>query len=263
MDHPHPLSAGSVFGDCPQLFMTLVRLTIRSISSNPLQTRLSSCPSNAGRGSDIEITIFVKGMAVGFFICAPVGPIGVYCVRKALLEGRAAGFLSLIGAAAGDGLYCALAGLGITYVADLLQQEQDLVRLVAGMVLIFLGAKIFFSQPVEKRLRTQRQGPSGSFLSGLILMLANPLVILIFTATFTALGVHGWRADYLSTFCLVTGVYSGSALWAFLLAAAVTFLQGGMDPHLRLLNRISGAFIAGFGFVVGLLTFIGYRIPVR
>lgn len=200
---------------------------------------------------------------MGFIICAPVGPIGVYCVRKALVEGRAAGFLSLLGAASGDGLYCAVAGLSVTYISDLLRQEHDLVRLVAGMVLIFLGARIFFSLPVEKKPRTQRQGPLGAFLSGLFLMLANPLVILIFTATFTALGVHGWRADYVSTLYLVTGVYSGSALWAFLLAAAVTFFRRGMDPHLRLLNRISGAVIAGFGFAVGLMTFIGYRIPLR
>jgi threonine/homoserine/homoserine lactone efflux protein len=185
----------------------------------------------------------------------------VYCARKGLVDGRLAGFLSLIGTAAGDGLYCSLAGLGITYISDFLLQEQDLVRLAAGMVLIFLGAKIFFSPPVEKRPRTQREGPLGAFLSGLLLMLANPLVILIFTAVFTALGVHGWKTDYASTLYLVAGVVMGSALWAVLLAAAVRLFRQGVDPHLRLLNRISGTLIAVFGFSVGVMTFMEYRIP--
>jgi len=34
---------------------------------------------------------FARGLALGFCIAAPVGPIGVLCIRRTLAEGRAAG----------------------------------------------------------------------------------------------------------------------------------------------------------------------------
>ncbi|MEC7963754.1 MAG: LysE family translocator, partial [Pseudomonadota bacterium] len=35
--------------------------------------------------------VFLKGLAVGFAIAVPVGPIGLLCIRRSMTEGRAAG----------------------------------------------------------------------------------------------------------------------------------------------------------------------------
>ena len=37
------------------------------------------------------ISFFCRGLAIGFSIAAPVGPIGVLCIRRTLSEGRACG----------------------------------------------------------------------------------------------------------------------------------------------------------------------------
>lgn len=61
-----------------------------------------------------ELSIFFRGLIIGFSIAAPVGPIGVLCIRRTLAEGRLAGFLSGIGAASADMFYGAVATFGLT-----------------------------------------------------------------------------------------------------------------------------------------------------
>lgn len=55
---------------------------------------------------------FFEGLIIGFSIAAPVGPIGVLCLRKTLAEGRAVGFFSGLVAATADAIYGCIAGFG-------------------------------------------------------------------------------------------------------------------------------------------------------
>ncbi len=64
--------------------------------------------------------IFLRGLLIGFSIAAPVGPIGVLCIRRTLAEGRLAGFLSGMGAATADMFYGAVAAFGLRAVQELL-----------------------------------------------------------------------------------------------------------------------------------------------
>ena len=60
---------------------------------------------------------FIKGIILGFSIAAPVGPIGVLCIRRTLAQGMAYGFVSGIGAATADAFYGLLAAFGLSAVA--------------------------------------------------------------------------------------------------------------------------------------------------
>ena len=205
----------------------------------------------------MEPIIFIKGLVVGLVLCAPFGPIGVFIVRRTLVDGRMAGVVSVLGASTVDGLYCAIAGFGVTYVSNLLEHEQAALKLAGGLILILVGMRVFLSRPSEKTPKQHGQGLLGSYLSTFLLMLANPVPILLFGATFFALGVHGWRGDYGGTVSLVGGVLSGSALWAPLLVALVSRFKTPFNPEqLRLVNWIAGAVIFGFGVVVGITTFV-------
>ncbi|HXP96053.1 MAG TPA: LysE family translocator, partial [Telmatospirillum sp.] len=46
--------------------------------------------------------LFLRGLAVGFALAAPVGPVGILCVRRALADGRHAAFVAGLGAAFAD-----------------------------------------------------------------------------------------------------------------------------------------------------------------
>ncbi len=62
----------------------------------------------------MEPGFFLRGLLIGFSIAAPVGPIGVLCIRRTLVDGRLAGLVSGLGAATADAFYGSLAGFGLT-----------------------------------------------------------------------------------------------------------------------------------------------------
>lgn len=208
--------------------------------------------------TEMEPSLFVKGLIVGLVMCAPVGPIGVLCVRRSLLEGLSSGLVSVLGASTVDLLYCSIAGFGITYISSFLKYEEVGLRIIGGLILILIGTRIFLLRPNERGPKTKGQGLIGAYVSSFLLMLANPLPILVFSAAFTALEVHGWKGDFASTATLVSGVFSGSALWSPILVALVSLFRPQFStPHLRVVNRFSGAMIVGFGVMVEFLTMIG------
>ncbi|MGB8693525.1 MAG: LysE family transporter, partial [Steroidobacteraceae bacterium] len=62
----------------------------------------------------------LKGMAIGLAIAAPVGPIGLLCLRRSLEQGRAAGLATGLGAASADAIYGAIAAFGLTAISGAL-----------------------------------------------------------------------------------------------------------------------------------------------
>ena len=195
--------------------------------------------------------LFIKGLIIGFVICAPMGPIGFFCVRKTLLDGRLAGFAAVLGASTVDALYCAIAGLGISFISNFLTNEKTLIRLVGGLILIIVGIKFFLTKLAEKPPETRGHGIPSSFFSAALLMLTNPLAIIVFSAAFTALGVHGWKWDYSLTAALVLGVFAGSALWAPILITVLSLFRFQFNgSQLILINRVAGAILFGFGLAV-------------
>ena len=53
----------------------------------------------------MPLNFMLKGVAIGFAIAAPVGPIGVLCIRRSLAEGRRIGLATGLGAATADAAY--------------------------------------------------------------------------------------------------------------------------------------------------------------
>jgi threonine/homoserine/homoserine lactone efflux protein len=201
--------------------------------------------------------IFYKGLAVGFLMCAPLGPIGLICVRRTIMDGRRAGMASVLGASTVDAIYCSVAGLSITLLTSLLQGERQLLQAAGGVVLMAVGIRIFTaSVPVAKVYK----GPHGviqAFVSTFLLTLANPMPILVFSAAFTVLGIHGWKGETLSTAILVAGVFSGSALWSPILVTIVTLFRPQFNPsRMRWLNRVTGSLISLIGLIAEIGVFI-------
>jgi threonine/homoserine/homoserine lactone efflux protein len=206
----------------------------------------------------VELAFFIKGLILGFIICVPFGPIGLLCVRRTLMDGKVAGIAAVLGASVVDAIYCAIAGLGVSYISNFLTNERTVLRLAGGLVLIAMGIKIFLTHPTEKTPEAKGHGLFASFGSSFFLMLTNPLAVLVFTATFSALGIGGWQDAYLSTGMLVVGVFVGSALWAPIFVVGVHLLSPQLTPgQLRLANRIAGLILFGFGVVAGLLALLG------
>ena len=202
----------------------------------------------------MDITYFARGLAIGFAIAAPVGAIGLLCIRRTLADGRLAGFVSGMGAATADAIYGAVAALGLTAISSAIVAQQSVVRLVGGVFLCYLGVRIALSQPAMESRGGAVRGLAAAFGSTLALTLTNPTTILSFAAVFAGLGLGTMAGDRGSAVLMVCGVFLGSALWWLLLSSVVGFFRRALTlERLRWVNRFSGAMLLGFG-VLSLLS---------
>lgn len=204
----------------------------------------------ADRRGSIPLLFLLRGIVIGLAIAAPVGPIGVLCIRRTLADGRTAGLITGLGAATADLAYGAVAGFGLTFVSSALVAEQVWIRLIGGTFLCYLGARTLVSRPALAAASSvsSRRGLGTAYASTLALTLTNPATILSFAAVFAGLGIAGTHGDYRSAGALVAGVGLGSALWWLILSSGVSLLRARMNTlALDWVNRVSGVVLLGFG----------------
>ena len=106
----------------------------------------------------MHIPFLLKGILIGFSIAAPVGPIGVLCIRRTLAEGRRAGLVSGLGAATADLFYGCVAAFGLTFISQFLINQENGLRLVGGIFLLYLGIKTFLSTGSGEAIKNQKGG---------------------------------------------------------------------------------------------------------
>jgi threonine/homoserine/homoserine lactone efflux protein len=194
----------------------------------------------------VDVRILIRGVVVGVSIAAPVGPIGVLCIRRTLAEGSLAGLVSGLGAATADAAYGCIAAFGLTVLADLLVGQEMWLRLAGGLFLCFLGIKTFSSPIAEEAAQARGNGLVGTYASTFALTLTNPMTVLSFAALLSGLGVA--EGDASGSVLLVLGVFAGSALWWLTLSTVVGLVKGRLTGSiLGWINRISGAVILAFG----------------
>lgn len=204
----------------------------------------------------VGFSVFGRGLLLGFSIAAPVGPIGVLCIRRTLAQGRLTGFASGLGAATADALYGGIAAFGLTVISGALVGAQVGLRLVGGLFLCYLGIRTLLARPAGVAAAASGQGLIGAFASTLLLTLTNPITILSFAALFAGLGVGSTGYTGAATLT-VLGVFLGSAFWWLLLSGGVSLLRQRFDLRaMRWVNRLSGAVILGFGLLI-LLSLVG------
>ncbi len=194
-----------------------------------------------------NLTIFLRGFLIGISIAAPVGPIGVLCIRRTLAEGKLKGFLSGMGAASADMVYGAIAAFGLSVITEALVDNKFWLRIIGGCFLLYLGLKTFFEKPAERVAATKQSGYFGAYLSTFFLTLTNPMTILSFAAIFAGTMFIG---NTNSPIVLVAGVFTGSASWWLALSFGVGLIRNRLNQNfMTWINRISGAVIFTFGIL--------------
>ena len=203
----------------------------------------------------MDLSVFLRGLAIGFGIAAPVGPIGVLCIRRTLADGRAVGFASGLGAATADAVYGAVAAFGLTLVSRALVGQRVWLQAAGGIFLCYLGVRTWLSTPASS---TEASGPRGGLFSAWVstfaLTLTNPTTILSFVAIFAGLGLGA--GGYGAAALMVSGVFLGSATCWLLLSVGVGFFRSALTLQgLRRVNRLASVIITAFGVValMGLL----------
>lgn len=190
------------------------------------------------------IATFLNGCAIGLSIAAPVGPIGVLCIRRSLDQGARTGFFTGLGAAAADGFYGAVAAFGLTLISNFLVEHQTILRIIGGTFLAYLGLKTFFSKPAAKPATTSTDATA--FTSTFFLTLTNPMTIIQFIGIFVGLGVTT-QTNYTAATLITAGVFLGSAIWWLFLSHAAAHFRSRITPNwMQNINRLSAAIILAY-----------------
>lgn len=191
---------------------------------------------------------FLQGCGVGLSIAAPVGPIGVLCIRRSLAGGWKVGLATGLGAAVADALYGSLAALGLQAVGQVLDRYGFFLSLFGGLFLCQLGIRTWRSTPATDPAQAPAASDLiGAFGSTVVLTLANPATLLSFAALCAGFGI-GTSIQGASIPIWIAGVFLGSAAWWLFLSGSVGAFRHALTPAwMKWVNRISGAIVTAFG----------------
>lgn len=194
--------------------------------------------------------ILLNGIGVGLAVAAPVGPIGLLCIRRTLNNGGITGLASGLGAATADATYGLLVATGFAATNILMNFAEPLA--IAGGLLIALLGLMSIAKFVKERAGN-RNAPKlnangailPAFTTTYLLTLSNPMTILIFTGFIAALGGTA-KHEPTAVYWLVLGVFFGSTLWWLFLVQVTRMAK----------SRITDRVTRWFDLVSGLALFI-------
>ena len=190
--------------------------------------------------------IFLQGLVLGFSVAAPVGPIGVLCIRRTLQYGFWAGVTGGLGTALADSLYAGIAAFGITLLSNLLRDNEVIIRIVGGIFLLFLAYKAITAPLITEKMKLTHKGAWQGFATTFVMTLTSPATIVTFAAVFAGFGIINTKTNY-ESLLLITGVFIGSMLWWFLLSYGVNRLRSAsFIENSQHINRFAGGVLLVF-----------------
>lgn len=199
-----------------------------------------------------------RGVAIGVFVSAPMGPVGMLCIQRTLDKGRRAGLYTGVGAAISDLLYCLLTGFGLSFIEEFIERNQSIIQLIGSAVLIAFGIYLFKSNPSRglKKPRDNRGSVRRNILTGFLFTVSNPLILFLIIGLFARfnflLPVMKWYHYALGYLC----IFGGALLWWWLVTGFVDKVRAHFNIRsMWLINRIIGSVIMIFA-VVGIVTSI-------
>jgi len=206
-------------------------------------------------------SLFFTAAGVGLAIAAPVGPMGMLCIRRTLTGGPRAGLAIGFGIASGDAAYGLIAALGLVGLSQFMLAYDRPLHLLAGLFLLYLGVRALLQKPPAdgngngngngngKLAQVGSAGALRAYASALLLTLTNPQTVIMFAALFTTLAPRGAFSPAIAL-TTVGGVFAGSIAWWCLLVTVVSLARHAIGSKLRVaIDRVVGLTLAAFGVV--------------
>jgi len=220
-----------------------------------------------------DLSVFYRGIMLGIMVAAPVGPVGLLCIRRTIQKGTLVGFASGFGAAFADAFFSALAVFGVVAVIEVLQAYTDSIQIFGGAFLLFVAWHTWHDKPrqphpeeVEKKYLKGIGSKLGVALKAMatsfLITITNPATIFGVLAVVATFGGMKSQTDAKT---IIAGIFVGSSLWWLMLSGGVSLVRGHFtESRVITMNRIMGvvlALIALGAMVLGLLSFMGMNVP--
>lgn len=200
----------------------------------------------------MDVSFLYKGIILGIFVSAPVGPIGILCINRTLKKGYVSGLVSGLGATTADFFFGLIVGLGINIVSGFLMAYQNWIHAIGVIFLFFVGFKTILKKQIAPDLiLPESKGLFKDYLTTFFLTLTNPLTIFFFIAVFAGLGVS--NIETMQAIPLLLGVLVGSGGWWFILCGFTSKFKKNLGwGVLKRIDLISGFAILCFALVIAI-----------
>ncbi len=162
------------------------------------------------------------GFALAIIILAATPGPGMFAtVARALASGCRQAFSLICGIVLGDIIFLLFAVFGLSIMAQAMGELFFIIKICGCIYLIFLGIKIWRQKPdsTNTRYKQSKKTWCGNFISGLLITLSNPKVILFycsFLPTFIDLSTLTVIDLLIVVTIVITGVTSVLGTYAFL-----------------------------------------------
>jgi threonine/homoserine/homoserine lactone efflux protein len=206
-----------------------------------------------------EIGVFYRGLVLGLMISAPVGPIGLLCIRRTIQKGLLIGFATGLGAACADTIFATISALGVTAILEFMKHYDASIRIIGGATLLWGARHTWHDKPepppnlmalackvVGMTKDETLKGSLKAFLSGLAITLTNPVTIV---AVLAVVATFGNLQSRLEAGTLIGGVSTGAVLWWASLSGGISLVRHHFtEGRILWINRVTAVILAALAF---------------
>jgi threonine/homoserine/homoserine lactone efflux protein len=184
---------------------------------------------------------FLLGVAAGYAIAIPFGPIAILIVRTGVRVGLRAAAAAGAGAATADLVFATIAVLFGAAASTLLAPVLPAARLVAGAALAVIAVRGMLAAPqaLDREQGSVRAG--NTYLLFLGLTMLNPPTVIYFVSL--AIALPAVSADFASRAAFVVGAFLSSLSWQEFLALVGAMLHGRLTPRIQRITAIVSSLI--------------------
>jgi threonine/homoserine/homoserine lactone efflux protein len=181
------------------------------------------------------------GVAAGYAIAIPFGPIAVLIVRTGVRQGLRAAAAAGAGTATADLIFATIAMLFGAAASAFLAPILPAARLMAGAALAVIALRGLLAAPqvTEREAGSVRAG--NTYLLFLGLTMLNPPTVIYFVSL--AIALPEVSADFASRAIFAVGAFLASLSWQEVLALVGSVLHGRLTPRLQRMTAVVSSLI--------------------
>jgi threonine/homoserine/homoserine lactone efflux protein len=201
--------------------------------------------------------IIPVGLLIGVLVAAPVGPVNVLCIQRAIERGFWGGIAAGLGAVLGDGLIAFLASFWVGTISGAVQYHRTAIQIVGGLALIGFGLKLYFTRPRLEALHPTHEENASlkdfawDIPQTFFLTITNPGAVLGLFAIFGGVSTFVEVRSNVDALTMVAAIMSGSLAWWVTLSNLIGRFRHRLNAErLKLINQMAGLLLVSFGVVL-------------
>ena len=197
------------------------------------------------------------GILIGVLVAAPVGPVNVLCIQRAIERGFWGGVAAGLGAVLGDGLIALCASLGVGAISGAVKYHRTLIQIVGGLALVVFGLKLYLTRPRLEAINpiddsaTSLRDFAWDIPQTFFLTITNPGAVLGLFAIFGGVSTFVEVKSNVDALTMVAAIMAGSLAWWVALSNLIGRVRHRLNfERLKQINQIAGTMLIIFGGIL-------------